>query len=68
VKHIDEAIAMEENVKRLLDGMIQTSRLVTVWASSAVPTGPGRSPRAPRGSRAQWRSRGVRIRRVMQCG
>ena len=25
VKHIDEAIAMEENVKRLLDGMIQTS-------------------------------------------
>ena len=25
VKHIDEAIAMEENVKRMLDGMIQTS-------------------------------------------
>ncbi len=25
VKHIDEAIAMEESVKRLLDGMIQTS-------------------------------------------
>ena len=24
VKHIDEAIAMEENVKRMLDGMIQT--------------------------------------------
>jgi ferritin-like metal-binding protein YciE len=25
VKHIDEAIAMEENVKRMLDGMIQTT-------------------------------------------
>jgi ferritin-like metal-binding protein YciE len=25
VKHIDEAIAMEESVKRLLDGMIQTT-------------------------------------------
>src|SRR5688572_33463888 len=25
VKHIDEAVAMEENVKRLLDGMIQTT-------------------------------------------
>jgi ferritin-like metal-binding protein YciE len=25
VKHIDEALAMEENVKRMLDGMIQTS-------------------------------------------
>jgi ferritin-like metal-binding protein YciE len=25
VKHIDEAISMEENVKRMLDGMIQTS-------------------------------------------
>jgi ferritin-like metal-binding protein YciE len=25
LKHIDEAIAMEENVKRMLDGMIQTS-------------------------------------------
>ena len=25
VKHIDEAVAMEENVKRMLDGMIQTS-------------------------------------------
>ena len=26
IKHIDEAIAMEENVKRMLDGMIQTSQ------------------------------------------
>ena len=25
VKHIDEAIAMEENVKRMLDGMIETT-------------------------------------------
>jgi ferritin-like metal-binding protein YciE len=25
LKHIDEAVAMEENVKRMLDGMIQTS-------------------------------------------
>jgi ferritin-like metal-binding protein YciE len=25
VKHIDEAIAMEENVKRMLDGMLQTT-------------------------------------------
>ena len=25
VKHIDEAVAMEENVKRMLDGMIQTT-------------------------------------------
>ncbi len=25
VKHIDEAISMEENVKRMLDGMIQTT-------------------------------------------
>ena len=25
VKHIDEAIAMEENVKRMLGGMIQTT-------------------------------------------
>ena len=25
VKHIDEALAMEENVKRMLDGMIQTT-------------------------------------------